>query len=98
MHSAPLYESVRHVLPFVEPLLQDGTLVVFNDYYRFKGSPAQGERRAFNEFLAARPGLQATDYARFGTAGQTFLLHRHPASIPNANHALEPSNHHPVAR
>lgn len=93
-----LYESVRHVLPFVEPLLQDGTLVVFNDYYRFKGSPAQGERRAFNEFLAARPWLQATDYARFGTAGQAFLLHHHPGNSAFAHHVIETAAHHPTSR
>jgi hypothetical protein len=73
-----LYESVRHVLPFVEPLLQDGALLIFNDYYRFRGSPACGERRAFTEFLAAHPALEATDYARFGAVGQAFLMHRDP--------------------
>ena len=93
-----LYESVRHVLPFVEPLLQDGTLLVFNDYYRFKGSPAQGERRAFDEFLAARPWLQATDYARFGAVGQAFLLHRRPDTMPDGHCMIETSNLHPLAQ
>lgn len=69
-----LYESVVHVLRFIESLIQDGTLLIFNDYYRFKGHPRFGERRAFDEFLAGHPKVRATDYARFGTVGQAFLI------------------------
>lgn len=90
-----LYESVRQVLPFMEPLLQDGTLVIFNDYYRFKGSPDLGERRAFDEFLAAHPSWRATDYARFGAVGQAFLMHRRPVPEPAA--AREAATHHAAA-
>jgi hypothetical protein len=70
-----LYESARTVLEFLGPLLQDGTLLMFNDYYRFKGHPDLGERRAFAEFLQARPMLRVTDYARFSSVGQAFIGH-----------------------
>lgn len=70
-----LYESARSVLEFVRPLLQDGTVLMFNDFYRFKGHPGLGERKAFAELLAANPGLLVTDYARFGSVGQAFLIH-----------------------
>jgi hypothetical protein len=71
-----LYESARCVLEFVRPLLQDGTMLMFNDFYRFKGHPALGERKAFAELLAADPSVIATDYAKFGSAGQAFIVHR----------------------
>ena len=32
-----LYESARIVLEWIRPLLQDGTVLMFNDFYRFKG-------------------------------------------------------------
>jgi hypothetical protein len=70
-----LYESVKDVLRFIEPLLQDGTVLMFNDYYRFKGHPGFGERRAFNEFLAEHPHIHATDYGKFCATGQSFLVH-----------------------
>lgn len=70
-----LYESARSVLEFIRPLLQDGTVLMFNDFYRFKGHPALGERKAFAELLAANPTFVVTDYAKFGSAGQAFLVH-----------------------
>ena len=70
-----LYESARAVLAFIGPLLQDGTLLMFNDFYRFKGSPDLGERRAFTEFLAASPRIRVTDYAKFSSVGQAFIVH-----------------------
>ena len=70
-----LYESACSVLEFLGPLLQDGTLLMFNDYYRFKGHPDLGERRAFAEFLRKWPTVRVTDYARFSSVGQAFIVH-----------------------
>lgn len=70
-----LYESARTVLGFLAPLLQDGTLLMFNDFYRFKGHPDLGERRALGEFLAAHPSVRLTDDARFSSVGQAFIVH-----------------------
>lgn len=70
-----LYESARCALEFIRPVLQDGTVLMFNDFYRFKGHPAMGERRAWAEFLAAHRGLLATEYAKFGSVGQAFIVH-----------------------
>ncbi len=70
-----LYESARATLEFIRPLLQDGTLIMFNDFYRFKGHPELGERRAFTEFRANYPEILVTDYAKFSSVGQTFLVH-----------------------
>jgi len=69
-----LYESARSVLGWLRPLLQDGTVLMFNDFYRFKGHPGLGERRALAEFLASEPHVTVTDYAKFGSAGQAFLV------------------------
>lgn len=70
-----LYESAKPVLEFLGPLLQDGTLLMFNDFYRFKGHPDLGERKAFTEFLARHPDVRVTDYARFSSVGQAFIVH-----------------------
>lgn len=45
-----LYESAKEVLTFVEPLIQEGTLICFDDWNAFKGRPDYGEQKAFNEF------------------------------------------------
>lgn len=71
-----LYESARLALKWVRPLLQDGSLIIFDDYYCFKGNPHFGEQRALKEFLAENPELEVTDYARFSSVGQAFIVHR----------------------
>jgi hypothetical protein len=73
------YESARCVLEFIRPLLQNGTVLMFNDFYRFKGHPALGERKAFAEFLAADPRVLVTEYAKFASVGQAFIVH--PAEV-----------------
>lgn len=70
-----LYESTNPVLDFVLPILQDGTLLIFDDYFCFKGNPGFGERRAFQEFLERNPNIEVTDYAKFSSVGQAFIVH-----------------------
>lgn len=46
-----LYESAVPVLKFIEPLLQEGTVIYIDDIFAgYKGSPIKGVARAFNEF------------------------------------------------
>ena len=37
------YESAKTVLEFVTPLLQNGTVIVFDDWYNYRGNPELGE-------------------------------------------------------
>jgi hypothetical protein len=69
-----LYESAADVLHGVAPALQDGTMVLFDDWFLFKGNPGKGESRAFTEFLAAHPQWQAVPYRAYGTCGRAFIL------------------------
>lgn len=47
---ADLYSSTVPVLEFITPLLQDGTILIFDDWFSFKGSPYQGVQKAFFEW------------------------------------------------
>mgnify|MGYP003599663138 CR=1 FL=1 len=46
-----LYSSTRDVLFFVEGFLQDGTILIFDDWFSYKGNPSMGEQRAFYEWI-----------------------------------------------
>ncbi|MBI3825231.1 MAG: class I SAM-dependent methyltransferase [Candidatus Rokubacteria bacterium] len=70
-----LYESTVPVLDFVTDYVQDGTVLVFDDWFCFRGDPDRGEQRAFREWLQRHPSLRATPFHRFGWHGQSFLLH-----------------------
>lgn len=53
-----LYVSAVDVLNFIPPFLQQGTIVVFDDWDAFLSDPNKGERRAWREFLEAHPKLK----------------------------------------
>lgn len=69
-----LYESTVPVLRFIEPLLQDGTVLIFDDWFCFKGRADRGEQLAVSEWLAANPGVQLVDYRNFGPHGKAFIV------------------------
>lgn len=52
-----LYSSASTVLSFITPLLQDGTVIIFDDWYSYKGNPAAGEQKAFWEWAQEISGL-----------------------------------------
>jgi O-methyltransferase len=73
-----LYESASQVLEFVSALLQDGTIVLFDDWNSFSASDAHGERRAFREFLTNHPVWTSEELFPFGSHGHAFRIHRTP--------------------
>lgn len=69
-----LYSSTAEVLEFVKPLLVNGTLVLFDDYYAFPGGSLMGERRALTEFLDKNPGFEVEPWKSYSTFGQSFFI------------------------
>jgi O-methyltransferase len=70
------YASAVSVLNFVADLIQDGTILIFDDYFCYRGHPNRGERRAFAEFLAAHPEFGATDWQHWGPTAVAFIVNR----------------------
>ena len=69
-----LYESTVAALDFAAGYVQDGTMIVFDDWFAYRGDPTRGERRAFTEWLERHPDLTAVEYHRFGVCGMSFIL------------------------
>ena len=70
-----LYESTAHVLNFLKPMLDDGTILLFDDWNAFDASDAKGQRRALREFLGAGPWGAEPLFA-YGHYGQVFVMRR----------------------
>ncbi len=49
------YESTIQVLEYIRPLLQVGTMLLFDDWYLFNGNQDRGQQKAFNEFCSKHP-------------------------------------------
>ena len=71
-----LYASAKAALNFVGPLLTDGTVIVFDDWYCFRGNPKLGEQRAFNEWRETMVGWIFTEYQKEGPWKNSFIASR----------------------
>jgi O-methyltransferase len=72
-----LYSSARSVLSFLEPVLQDGTVLIFDDWFSFRGNPRRGEQRAFAEWQEALRGRYTfAEYHREGYSRNSFIASR----------------------
>lgn len=69
-----LYESAKLALDFAAPLLQDGTILVFDDWFNYRGHPALGERRALLEWSERNPRWGITEYHKEGVRRNSFIV------------------------
>lgn len=68
-----LYESAISVLSGITPLLQDGTILIFDDWFAFRGNPNLGEQRAFKEWKETVKGFDFVEYQKEGTWRNSFI-------------------------
>lgn len=61
-----LYESAIRCLDFITDLVQDGTVIVFDDWGFYRGQSDLGEQKALNEWLTSNPGIIARELGRQG--------------------------------
>jgi len=69
-----LYSSATQVLEFIKPLMVEGTVIIFDDWYCFPPHSDQGERRAVREFIAANPSFQLEEWKAYSTCGKSFFV------------------------
>ncbi len=71
-----LYVSTVPVLEFLTDRLSQGAILLFDDWFCFKGDPEAGEQRACSEWLARNPGITLVPWRTFNWAGQAFIVRR----------------------
>lgn len=69
-----LYSSTVPVLTFIKPMLQKGTLILFDDWNCFGADDNKGERRAAREFLRDNGEIVLEKSFAFGWHGQAFKV------------------------
>ena len=71
------YESARVVLEFIVDFIQDGTIIVFDDWNTYKGNPTKGEKKAFLEFRDKYiDKFWFEDFLTIGWMGKSFILNK----------------------
>ena len=71
--------STVPVLDFLDPFIVDGTVLIFDDWFYYRGHPARGERGAFEAWLARHPELVASELIRLYPTVAFILSRREPA-------------------
>lgn len=69
-----LYESTVPVMNFITDYIQEGTIIIFDDWFSFRGNPHRGEQRAFREWLEKNPSFQAVEFYKAGNIN-SFIMH-----------------------
>jgi hypothetical protein len=70
------YESTDLALRFIEADLQDGTVILFDDYYCSRGNPHLGESGAFQAWLSRHAEWQGVPWCDYSIHGKAFILSR----------------------
>ncbi len=71
-----LYSSAVTVLDFITDYITDGTILIFDDWFCFKGAPDKGERKAFADWIKKNPSFSYSEFSRFNWRGNSFIIHR----------------------
>lgn len=69
-----LYSSTVDALEWVDSYLQDGTVLLFDDWYSFGDSEDLGQQKAMSEFLDKRPAYEIEHLWKFCKHGNAFIL------------------------
>jgi len=73
-----LYESAKCAFELVRNLFQEGTVVMLDDFYCFKGRKDRGEQRALYEFFDKNASFNISKWFSYGWHGQAFIVNKNP--------------------
>ena len=67
------YSSASEALLFCAPILQEGTFIILDDFYSYRGSESKGVKRAFNEFID-KCGITVRRVFDYGMGGVVYVI------------------------
>ena len=76
MIDCDLKESAHLALEFIQPSIQEGTIILFDDYHYFKGREDKGEYGAFNDFKEKYPQILFRRIFDYGYSSRAFIAYK----------------------
>lgn len=73
-----LITSTRDALKYSAPMWQEGTVLIFDDMFAYKGNPDKGEAGAFKELCDSHPEFRYRDFGSYGIDGKLFVVTNPP--------------------
>ena len=66
MIDCDIYASTKIALDFITDLIDNGTIIIFDDWYSFKADPNLGEQKACNEWVEKNKNINLIPYGKYG--------------------------------
>ena len=76
MIDCDLKEPTRLALEFIKPAIQEGTIILFDDFAFFKGNEEKGECGAFNVFRKKYPEILFRRIFDYGYGSRAFIAYK----------------------
>jgi hypothetical protein len=76
MIDCDLKESAKLALEFIKPSIQEGTIILFDDYVFFKGNEDKGEYGAFKDFKNKYPKILFKRIFDYGYGSKAFIAYK----------------------
>ena len=76
MIDCDLKEPTKLALEFIKSSIQEGTIILFDDYAFFKGSKDKGEYGAFADFRKKYPQILFRRIFDYGYGSKAFIVHK----------------------
>ena len=76
MIDCDLKEPTRLALEFIKPAIQEGTIILFDDFAFFKGNKDKGECGAFNDFKKKYPEILFRRIFDYGYGSRAFIARK----------------------
>ncbi len=61
-------------LDYIKPLLQEGSIIIIDDYFAYKGKEGFGTYGAFRKFLQENSNIKVRDFSDYGYGGKSFIV------------------------
>ena len=74
MIDCDLKEPTTLALNFIKNILQQGTIILFDDYIFYKGNENKGEFAAFKEFRERFPSIKFREAFEYGYGSKAFIV------------------------
>lgn len=71
-----LMNPSRIALDFIKPILQEGSIIILDDFFAYKGSSLKGTAGAVNSFLKDNPSIELREYYKYGHGGISFIVEK----------------------
>ena len=69
-----LMNPTEVALDYVRPILQEGTIIILDDYFAYKGKENLGTCGALKNFLDKNSNIKIREFADYGYGGKSFIV------------------------